>query len=101
MLNKLVDGDYGLAKTFWLGVFLGNFIWKLIFGFAYGVRFPSALIALLGVCAVIYFGAVYLGVWNASTKYQGNKLWKYLSRIIVVAGSVMMLLSFFALLGKL
>ena len=100
MIDKLVNGDYGLAKTFWLWCFLGNFFWKLLFGFAYGAGLPKVLILLLGVCFILYFFAAYKGLWSASTKYQGNQIWKYLARLVVVLGSLSIVISAFSLLVR-
>ena len=86
MFGKLFNGDYGLAKTFWIGCFLANILWKFIFMISFAMQLPRFLILVLVLCFVLYFFAAYIGLWSASNKYQGSKFWVYLSRFIVILG---------------
>jgi tetrahydromethanopterin S-methyltransferase subunit G len=81
-LSKLVNGDFGLAKTYWL------------YGFVVGliINVLTRIIPSLGALAVIlavaipYQIMVLLGVWRAADKYQGRKAWAILAKIATVLG---------------
>lgn len=88
MFTKLFNGDYGLAKTFWLGCFLPNILWKIIFMIAIGMKLPRVLILIIVVCFVLYFFAAYIGLWSASNKYKGSRFWAYLSKFLVLLGLI-------------
>jgi len=80
--SKLVNGDIGLAKTYWL------------YGFVVGliINVLTRIIPSLGALAVIlavaipYQIMVLLGVWRAADKYQGRKAWAILAKIATVLG---------------
>lgn len=95
MFNKLFNGDYGLAKTFWLGCFLPNILWKFIFTIAFAMKLPRALILIIVVCFVLYFFAAYIGLWSASNKYQGSRFWVYISKFLVFLGLIALFASAF------
>lgn len=86
MFGKLFNGNYGLAKTFWIGCFLANILWKFIFMISFAMQLPRFLILVLVLCFVLYFFAAYIGLWSASNKYKGSKFWVYLSRLVVILG---------------
>jgi hypothetical protein len=77
---KFISGRLGLAVTFWLcGVvvaFTLNFltshsttIWQVV---------------TLALITFTHFLLITIAVWYASGLYLGNKLWKWLARIIVI-----------------
>jgi len=84
---KLANGEYGLAKTFWLfnilpGVVIsvfGEFIITPIFLFVY----------------IIYLIPLLTGLWISASKYQGLKVWSVLTKIHVVMAA----LSIFSVFG--
>lgn len=81
-VSKLVNGDFGLAKTYWL------------YGFVVGliINVLTRIIPSLGALAVIlavaipYQVMVLLGVWRAADKYEGRKAWAILAKIATVLG---------------
>jgi len=80
--SRLVNGDFGLAKTYWLyGVAVGiviNFLSRIV---------PSlGALAVILVLAIPYQVMVLLGVWRAADKYQGRKAWAILAKIATVLG---------------
>ncbi|TYC63819.1 hypothetical protein FMN52_00925 [Marinobacter sp. BW6] len=80
--SKLVNGDFGLAKTYWL------------YGFVVGIviNVLTRIVPSLGALAVIlalaipYQVMVLLGVWRAAEKYQGRKAWAILAKVAAVLG---------------
>lgn len=80
--SKLINGDFGLAKTYWLyGVLVGvviNVIVRVI---------PSLeILALVIALALAYQAVVLVGVWRAANKYRGRKTWIILAKIATVLG---------------
>ena len=80
--NRLIDGDYGLAKTYWLyGVVVGvfvNFIANMI------TSVEGYVILMLGY--TVYEIPVLLGTWHAADNYTGSNVWAVLAKIAVVLG---------------
>jgi len=90
VFSKLIDGDYGLAKTYWLFGVLVNVGFNILFKVAEsGASYPRqalAQILILTSISVAYSVVVVIGTWRASGKYQGPKFWAILARIMVVIG---------------
>jgi len=90
VFSKLIDGDYGLAKTYWLfGVLVNvgfNILFKVAESTASYPRQALAQILILTSISVAYSVVVVIGTWRASGKYQGPKFWAILARIMVVIG---------------
>jgi hypothetical protein len=91
-LTNLLEGNYGLAKTYWLYDFL--FGWLLTI-FAYGIviltKSPD-LFPYIFIFLIPYQVCVTIGVWNAASKYDGSKMWAVLARISVVLSALFTLL---------
>jgi len=81
-LARLADGDFGLAKTYWLfGVLAG-----IIINFIVGIIPSLDVLAVVLTLAVVYQVVVLLGVWQAANKYQGRPAWSILAKIGAVLG---------------
>lgn len=91
-LDRLADGDFGLAKTFWLFWILAQVV---VFG-AVGllsevgsietktiITFSKTIITFYFVYFV-YLLPVFIGVWRAANYYQGNKVWSILAKIWII-----------------
>ncbi len=87
---RLVSGDYGLAKTYWLYGFLVSVIVEII---ARVITSPEILIVIL-VGYTAYIIPVFMGVWRASDKYAGPEVWAVLAKIIVVLNCLLLAVSF-------
>jgi len=86
--GKLVNGDYGLAKTYWLfGVLVAAIVIVVI-----NVPMPIGWYLTIGIAAIPYNILVYIGIWAAANKYQGHKAWAVLAKIAVIAGTIWMLI---------
>mgnify|MGYP001766856759 CR=1 FL=1 len=89
---KLITGEYGLAKTFWIfGIIPDFIIYPVIMiienSLNHNHDIPSILVFML-ITYLIYRPIVLIGTWHASTAYSGLKLWKYLSRAHVILGAL-------------
>lgn len=77
---KLINGDYGLATTYWGFGVLGGFLFKFLHSTIANASFTSAL--LVYVINVIYGVVVIIGIWNASNKFDGSPIWAVAAQII-------------------
>jgi len=80
--GKLVNGEYGLAKTYWLYGFVVGFVINILMRIIPSLDALAILLAL----AIPYQGMVLIGVWRASNKYQGRKAWAVLAKVATVFG---------------
>lgn len=75
---KLIDGDYRLAKTFWLFGFVPDVFTYPIAGFANQNNADSHAvpwyITILSLLYLIYRIIVLIGTWRAAKKYNKNKI---------------------------
>jgi hypothetical protein len=82
---KLIDGDYGLAKTFWLFGFVPDFFTYPIAGFANQNNADSHIapwyFTILSLLYLAYRFIVLIGTWRAAKKYNKNNI----LRIIALA----------------
>ncbi len=90
MIAKLWRGDYSLVVTYW------------VFGVVVGVVLNAALTASARTLPVaVYFAflaavlaysiLVWVGIWRAATKYQGDRIWPTLAKCMVVAAVLMLI----------
>jgi hypothetical protein len=84
--GKLANGDFGLAKTYWLyGVLVGFVTNILIMAIS-----STGILVVVFLALVAYSVPLYLGVWRAANKYEGRKLWSILAKIATVLGVIML-----------
>jgi len=81
-LKRLIAGDLGLAKTFWIYVcMVGIFINIAI------VMTDALTIQLLIIPATLvllaYAAPLHLAVWRAANQYRGPKIWATLAKLNV------------------
>jgi hypothetical protein len=84
--TKLINGDFGLAKTYWLfGVVVGVVTQLII------IAVPSRpLFLILFFGFRIYEVPLLIGIWRASNKYIGNEFWSGISKFAVVVAWVLL-----------
>ena len=70
-MQKLWDGEYGLAATFWLWWFVGNSVMSGI----------TLTVPFFGVAGIAWFVVTSVAVWKAGNHYQGSSTWRTLSRV--------------------
>lgn len=97
--EKLANGDFGLAKTYWVyGVLVGMV-----------VNLSSNFITSIGgfvifiITYTVYEIPVLMGTWKAANKYGGSKIWAVLAKTAVILGVIMLvagLLAVMSLLGQ-
>jgi len=93
--GRLINGDFGLAKTYWVyGVLAGI----IIDVFSRVITSITALV-LLFLASTTYSVPVLIGTWRAASKYAGLRLWAILAKASTMFGSIALALTLVALLG--
>lgn len=95
IFKSLKDGDFGLAKTYWLFGVLGNFLISLPLNLLTGL----VPIAVYSLFSLAYGVTVLLGIWNAANRYTGFKLWAILAKLAAILGFLFVILSIILLLS--
>jgi len=90
-LTNLKEGNHSLFKTYWIYYVLVEFIIALmmriitqIFEFGnynQGFIFSSVIFFTY---LVVYKRLVWMGIWRAANRYEGNKIWSFLAKFAVV-----------------
>lgn len=96
ILSKLVNGGFGLPKTYWLFGVLGNLLFVIPVVLAVAAQSMAALILVL-LLSITYSLTVAAGIWKASDKYQGAKVWAVLAKIAVILGILRLLVDLVSL----
>lgn len=83
---QLINGDFGLAKTYWLfGVLVGIAV-NLMSRAVPGV----GVLILLTLAYTAYEIVVLIGTWRAANRYRGPGVWVLLAKVAVIFGSVVL-----------
>ncbi len=90
-LRKLIDGDYGLARTYWVyGVLVGllfNPVYAVIDQVIEGTDVQIAAFGLVLTVQIIYSVLLLIGLWRAAKRYQGRAIWARLVQLLVVVST--------------
>ena len=83
----------GLETTYWVYGVLAGFIWAaagVALGISDGTDRETALklVGVLKSSMLVYYGFVFVGIWNAANKYKGNPVWATLAKFVVVLVAV-------------
>lgn len=81
ILNKLKNGEYSLAKTYWLFGVVANLPFNIFFNID-GLTIGPIILVLLAAIAYNYFWI--LGCWKAASDYQGIAIWSILAKGVCV-----------------
>jgi len=86
--RKLRDGDFGLAKTYWVfAVVIGSLL-----GIIMNILSYIPILGFFFALFVIFYQiTAWIGIWRASYRYHGPKVWAVLARVVVVLGWIWML----------
>ena len=103
-LRSFMAGNVPLAKTYWFyGVIIGNILIGLlllpaIMSNAVSIAsFPLGrlLLMFLGLLPTFYFLIVYVAIWNSAGKYEGEAVWRWLARMIVILNVLYLTYSYY------
>lgn len=81
-----IDGNLGLAKTFWLFGVLGTLIMKLILTIMMLRGIDSTLCFIIGIA---YSTVIWIAIWNSANQYQGSKSTVLSAKALVVLAVLM------------
>ena len=91
-IKQLIDGDFGLAKTYWLYGVLGSIAMNLLLMFP--ILSGSLVLIVVAMLASIAYAIVVLtGIWNSASRYTGSKIWSVLAKIIVGVNVIFLVLT--------
>lgn len=95
--GKLANGDFGLAKTYWIYGVLAGIVVNIVLSVVTSI---GALVFLM-LAYIAYEIPVLMGTWRAANKYPGLKIWAILAQVAVVLGAIMLAVGLFAIIGLL
>lgn len=82
-LVNLWEGNLGLAITYWVYGVLGGIVWAV--GIASIAPKPEDdSTKFIWLCFYGYYFYIYVGIWNAATKYEGHRAWAILAKFITI-----------------
>lgn len=85
--RKLANGDFKLAKTFWLCGVLAGFILNNLTHILLKFNSSGAMLAIVFFAYTTYEIPLIMGTWRAAYKYQGPKVWAVLAKYAVLPGA--------------
>ncbi|HEX7251183.1 MAG TPA: hypothetical protein VF262_12435 [Burkholderiales bacterium] len=101
VFSRVLEGELGLAITYWgIGVG-GSLALFLPLGFLYTQAASPWLQRGIVIVAVAFGVLAGIAVWNAATRYAGRKLWSILAKIAVVLGALNLVASIATVAGSL
>ena len=92
-LENFLNGDFGLAKTFWLFNAIPNGILTFLTR-----QVPTEQLNWIYALFSIYQIPVMLAIWRAADRYEGSKFWSLLAKFTVILGIIVLILIITALL---
>lgn len=90
--KKLGNGNFGLAKTFWLYNFLVNVVFSIITRLLLSYNnysFYFFWLFIIFIPSLAYVIIVGMGVWSSAKNYLGPKIWAVLAKISVIFGVIL------------
>ena len=82
-LKKFINGEFGLAKTYWIFLFSVNLLIR-IFTLLAVYNLSVSLSIFLTIFWFIYQPFALIATARAVKKYEGSKVWAILTKIIIV-----------------
>ena len=86
-LGNFLNGDFGLAKTFWLFNAIPNGILSFLTR-----QVPTEQLNWIYALFSIYQIPVMLAIWRAANRYEGSKFWSLLAKFTVILGIIVLIL---------
>ena len=103
--RRLRNGEFSLARTFWLYNIVCTFVMALVGNLIVGLIGPGAIGTILDIAVslflFVYAVHCYMGIWRSASRYTGLALWAMLARFYTVLGFVAIVVNVLLLLGQL
>lgn len=96
-IANLWNGNFGLPMTYWAYGVLGGIIWGAVLAalrpdspkYSFQPAPESSDVEnFVYFLMAIYYLIVYVGIWKASNKFTGSKVWTVLAKFVVVLVTV-------------
>jgi len=81
--EKFINGDFGLAVTYWVFLFGVNTVFKVLFTILNQSGEKFSIIFLI-IIWFVYEPLALIATARATKKYQGKNVWKFLANIAVI-----------------
>ena len=88
--SRLMKGDYGLPKTYWIFGVLVGFLYRIVVTLTLTLE-SLGVFSLIYLAGCGYFTVVFIGVWRASERYKGPVIWAGLAKVAVILGGISIL----------
>ena len=85
--EKIIDGDFGLAKAYWLFYFIPNGLLTFLIQ-----KVPNEQYFWIYGFYSIYLLPVMLGIWRAADRYEGSKIWSFLAKFTIILGLISLII---------
>ncbi|MBA5248681.1 MAG: hypothetical protein FE834_03980 [Gammaproteobacteria bacterium] len=82
--GKLSNGDFGLAKTYWIYNVLVNVVANILVELIVSIE----LFVFVLVAMIAYSIPALIGLWKSASKYKGSKIWSVLAKIVTILGII-------------
>lgn len=80
-LNKLKNGEFGLAKTYWLYGVIVAIPLNIIIEY---IGLNTITFNILFLIEIAYFYFWILGCWKAASEYEGSAPWPFLTKLFCI-----------------
>ena len=80
-LNKLKNGEFGLAKTYWLYGVIVALPFNIIIEY---IVLNTITFNVLFLIEIAYFYFWIIGCWKAASEYEGNGPWPFLTKLFII-----------------
>lgn len=103
-MRELLKGNVRLVITYWVFGFIPAIVYKGIGRLIEKNYFQLATTSYIEwffylylIFPFIYFPLIYVAIWRSSNKYNGRRLWRWLAKIAVILGVVLLIFNAFIL----
>lgn len=87
MMNLLRDlwrGDVPLVKTYWIYGVLVSAVLGVLLNVLFRMQSTGLVFTLVWMTATVYGVFIAIAVWRSAGKFQGQKVWMILARVMAV-----------------
>ena len=88
IVTRLIRGQFGLAKTYWLFNWVGGIVIGSVSNYLESQSLYLAFLAFFAT-AILYSVIVVIGTWRAADAYDGWRGWAILAKVLIVVGIVL------------
>lgn len=99
-MRELLKGNIRLVITYWvfgmIPAIMYNGMGKLIEKYYFQLATTSYIewfFYLYLIFPFIYFPLIYVAIWRSSNKYNGRRLWRWLAKLAVILGAVLLIVN--------